>query len=233
MKQILDVVGRGITCQAWAPPQPASELQSFIPILTQLAWVHDEYIAQELYQAPNGETSFGDCTLWYSERPQVGLFAAAVWKCGGIALEEYGTFKTASGIEKRGRGDLFFKLHGQGYLCEAKHSWILLTSKNPDLALFHDHARAAHDDALMANDSWGWPKMALTFSAISVPLAEKDPRARLNAVASTLQQGGDQKLLFVLRLDGRPIPGRDNSTLGHYGMLLQIQLAKRGSKPPQ
>jgi hypothetical protein len=83
------------------------------PVFARLRDVHQQYI---------DDSPKKDFPYWYSERPQVGFLAAAVWKCGGIALEEYGTNKTED--DKRGRGDLFIKIGGKGFDCEAKRLWL-------------------------------------------------------------------------------------------------------------
>jgi len=63
----------------------------------------------------------------YRERAQVGLFASAVWMAGGVALEEYGSEKTAFSDARvakyKGRTDLCFSLRSpdRSYVVEAKH----------------------------------------------------------------------------------------------------------------
>lgn len=70
-----------------------------------------------------------DCCWWYTERPALSLLAAAVWRQGGVALEEFAWNKRASTECKGypGRCDLGFGL-GKGknktsYEAEAKHVW--------------------------------------------------------------------------------------------------------------
>lgn len=64
---------------------------------------------------------------WYRERAHVGIFASAVWMAGGVALEEYGSEKTAVGeggaAIYKGRTDLCFSLPlpGRDYVVETKH----------------------------------------------------------------------------------------------------------------
>ena len=49
----------------------------------------------------------------YNERPQIGFFAAAIWRLGGAALEEWRTIKRdADSVEGHGRCDLFARLPG-------------------------------------------------------------------------------------------------------------------------
>ena len=63
----------------------------------------------------------GDAPYWYSERTTTGLLAAAAWRCGGIALEEYSTEKLYGKDETfKGRADLILRLHDRWDLIEAK-----------------------------------------------------------------------------------------------------------------
>lgn len=64
-----------------------------------------------------------DVPWWNPERTLVGLFASAVWLCGGQALEEYTTEKKAlkRGKPKSwGRGDIWFAMKKRAFLAEAK-----------------------------------------------------------------------------------------------------------------
>lgn len=79
----------------------------------------------------------GDAPWWYNERTSVGLFAAAVWKKGGHAIEEYTTnkkFRNNRGKtnNKYGRGDLLFYLNSnKTFVAEAKQEYLSL-NRSPD-----------------------------------------------------------------------------------------------------
>jgi hypothetical protein len=75
------------------------------------------------------KTHYWDCHWWHIERAILSSFAAAVWKNGGIALEEYGLEKKRKkqSDKKRkqdrtytGRCDLYFETGKQRFACEAK-----------------------------------------------------------------------------------------------------------------
>ena len=71
------------------------------------------------------QSKFEDFAHNYSERPQVGFVAAAVWLAGGVALEEWKTKKIGGEESHTGRCDLWFSLPGKGsYHAEAKHEWL-------------------------------------------------------------------------------------------------------------
>lgn len=80
-----------------------------------------------------------DALWWYGERASVGAFAGAVWRSGGMVLEEYSTKKQSgsqSGSKARnawshGRGDMDFALGGKKYMIEAKQCWPCLGSGQP------------------------------------------------------------------------------------------------------
>jgi len=48
------------------------------------------------------------------------MLAAAAWKCGGVALEEYSTKKTKQKKHRTGRCDLFFAFRKKHFACEVK-----------------------------------------------------------------------------------------------------------------
>jgi len=101
------------------------KIKSLKPVFKNLGLVHQKYI--------KGEVGKGDDHPYhYTERPHVGLFAAAVWLSGGTALEEYKTQKTKD--NKYGRCDLGFRVGNVGFECEAKRLWLKLGYNSKDLA---------------------------------------------------------------------------------------------------
>lgn len=86
-----------------------NRLKSLKPVFKELLRVHQRYIDRE----------HGDFPYWYKERAHTSLLAAAVWKYGGTALEEYGTDKRSK--SKHGRCDLGIRINDKaGWECEAK-----------------------------------------------------------------------------------------------------------------
>ncbi len=88
-----------------------------------------------------------DLPYWYNERANVGMLAAAAWRCGYVALEEYADSKRKADNEEnyQGRVDLWIgrpesKL---GELIEAKVSWINLLNED-----FKTHLRDALTPAI-------------------------------------------------------------------------------------
>jgi hypothetical protein len=71
-----------------------------------------------------------DCPYWYNERAAVSILAGAVWKSGGLALEEFSSNKKYGRSAYLGRADLWFSFgrKRQDYLIEAKYERLSLFS---------------------------------------------------------------------------------------------------------
>lgn len=84
----------------------------------------------------------GDVPYWYNERANVGVLAAAAWRCGRIALEEFQHEKIdVSSNEETdetnqekwmGRCDLWISNDRSEELIEAKFKWLNLLSERID-----------------------------------------------------------------------------------------------------
>ncbi|MBT0664510.1 hypothetical protein KI809_09380 [Geobacter pelophilus] len=100
----------------------------------------------------------GDVPYWYNERANVGVLAAAAWRCGRIALEEFQHEKAidvssdkesdrTTGKSKNGRCDLWICDDRSEEIIEAKFKWLNMCSEKMD-----DFAKscldAAVDDAI-------------------------------------------------------------------------------------
>lgn len=74
-----------------------------------------------------------DSAFRYRERPQVGFLAAATWRAGGVALEEWGTSKGDETVQSYGRNDLWIRLGVKEWFIEAKHHFTCIgKSQMPD-----------------------------------------------------------------------------------------------------
>ena len=76
-----------------------------------------------------------DVPWWYNERASLSIFAGAVWRAGGIVLEEYSDTKFVVGPRstqrkaKEGRCDCYFYVGTVEYIAEAKWGYSGATSK--------------------------------------------------------------------------------------------------------
>lgn len=90
---------------------------------------------QEVTSAYSDRHGNDDAFWWYRERTWIGFLAAAVWRLGGVALEEYACKKSGGKLGK-GRVDLYFNLEHEGFIAEAKHVWMGRTQRKDGLVEF-------------------------------------------------------------------------------------------------
>lgn len=111
-----------------------------------------------------------DALWWYNERVSVGGFAGAVWRSGGIVLEEYSTDKLGDdGATPKtaktviGRGDMDFLLGGKQYTIEAKQCWPRVKIKKVKDAL-----EQAESDLKRCKSIPKRIRLAVVFAALSL-----------------------------------------------------------------
>lgn len=85
------------------------------PIIEQWGLIHKNFLEQEQYNY---------CLYWYNERANVSVFSGAVWKSGGVALEEYSSQKGNIDNTVNGRVDLYFSKQTERAIAEAKMEWL-------------------------------------------------------------------------------------------------------------
>lgn len=91
---------------------PSATLPAWDPILRKWFKVLDEYAA--VYPAT-------DAAYWYTERAALGMLAGAVWRSGGVVLEEYRCLRDVDGKQRKGRTDAWFNIRAECYEVEAKY----------------------------------------------------------------------------------------------------------------
>lgn len=128
-------------------------------------------------------TATDDAAWWYNERASISILAAAAWTAGGVALEEFSTRKKERGEKERaGRADIFFKINGQEFSCEAKFLWMLLGARNP-ISYIERSLKVACADARCLNPNDG-KRFGICFITIITPKNVK----RLNEEIRALQK---------------------------------------------
>ena len=80
-----------------------------------------------------------DATWWNNERATLSIFAGAVWRSGGLVMEEFATEKIKRSVSETGRCDIIFRIGRKVYLGEAKQDWPLLTEDNLEANLRTTH----------------------------------------------------------------------------------------------
>ncbi|MCF7864356.1 MAG: hypothetical protein K9L89_06180 [Kiritimatiellales bacterium] len=116
-----------------------------------------------------------DVPWWYNERASVGLLAAALWKTGGYAFEEYSTKKKG----KVGRVDLEFGTGNEVFVAEAKQCWIRNMGKTDPTNRIKQSFKAATEDVKRCN-TMGMGKLAIVFGVPSMNEADSDLAFREN-----------------------------------------------------
>ncbi len=117
-----------------------------------------------------------DVPWWYNERTSVGFFAAAVWKKGGQAIEEYTTpkkIRTPRGKtnNKHGRGDLLFYLKSnKAFVAEAKYEYFSLNG-SPDKKVI-SLLKTARKDAVCVPNYGIATRLGMVFM---VPYSKSEP----------------------------------------------------------
>lgn len=98
----------------------SGRIRSIRPVLEEWARVVAKYI-----KSCNNK----DNPWWYNERASLSCLAAAAWRNGGIALEEYYTEKGKEFRSWNGRCDLYFSAGEESFGCEAKQAWCAIGKK--------------------------------------------------------------------------------------------------------
>ena len=100
-----------------------------------------------------------DYPWWYNERACIGTLAAAIWRSGGTAFEEYTSEKVKDHSElaslkkpDHGRTDLFFSHYGKDYIVEAKQWWPNLESVESHIVGLAEALKKAENDVRAVNE---------------------------------------------------------------------------------
>lgn len=116
-----------------------------------------------------------DAPWWYGERASLSVLAGAIWKSGGVALEEYAIERKKDvrhnqRTRRTGRNDLYFNLGGNDFVLEAKILWSNMKSGTPlvDLRAKLDSAKC---DVRSVKDTYGARRLAAVF--VSPSIAER------------------------------------------------------------
>jgi hypothetical protein len=137
-----------------------------LPVLEDLLW---EWVT--LQERTARLWGWKDPLWWCSERASLGGFAGAVWRVGGIVLEEYPTDKLSrihAGRQRTnpiGRGDMDFTLEGVDYVIEAKQCWPGLS--RPSFPYIQSCLAEAEKDVRRAIAPTRCRRLAVVFAAPS------------------------------------------------------------------
>ncbi len=118
------------------------------------------------------------------ERTETGVFAAAVWNKGGVALEELSCQRRA----RHGRPDLWFRFGDSNYMVEAKLHEIV-GRQLANAATVTQKLEAALEEAECQVEDWrehhNVKALALAFATCWLPVSQKDAADRVRDSAVT------------------------------------------------
>ena len=170
------------------------------------SWININIEYSERYQ-------YTDCLFWYNERSNVGALAGAIWRIGGVALEEYSSEKQVNTDDRvyQGRRDLYFEYNSNRYLCEAKIKW-LKCSKNDTKSLSeinYELAKARTDTENSLRGGTGAEAgLAIVFV---VPYCPTESNAGQSAILESITQNTDYDLVAYLKYEQVNIKSDKNS----------------------
>jgi len=101
-----------------------SQLEHWVEVLEEWCLVHERYCRM----AP------GDAIFWNGERANVGALAAAAWRAGSVALEEYTLPKQYKQANYHGRADLWLGSTETNDYIEAKFQWLIAPTTERGIA---------------------------------------------------------------------------------------------------
>jgi len=124
-----------------------------------------------------------DCPWWCNERASVSTLAAAVWKAGGKALEEFCDEKIYRRGKYQGRCDLYFEFRGHHFVAESKQVWLPVGRRShPQLPVLKNAQVEASKDVHYVTETD--TKLSIVFA---VPYFPKSDRTHVNRLLSEWQ----------------------------------------------
>ena len=160
----------------------SGKIRALHPILK--SWINTTLEYLKYFDEP-------DCSWWYNERASLSSFAAAVWKVGGIALEEYAIDKGKEHELWTGRCDLFMGLKSDQFACEAKQAWCPIgrTAKNGIVNLKKGLTEACKDARKLPKEEGR--RLGICFAVPYLPprdnkVIEKQLKNWLNSICNSI-----------------------------------------------
>lgn len=137
----------------------------YYPSLEELLW---EWIAtiQKTFRV----MGTGDAPWWYNERTSLALLAGAIWRAGGVALQEHDIERKKpekSSGSKHGRCDLYFAVDRRHFIAEAKQLWLPLRAQDPRGKIKEKLTEAIK--AVRSSGDEGYERLAILFISPHAP----------------------------------------------------------------
>jgi len=181
--------------------------------------------------------SGGEAPYWFTERANVGLLAAAAWRAGAVALEEFQheksepdiseTGNTAEPITKNGRCDLWVCHGTKSERIEAKFRWLNMNSERIAELAEKSLGEALKDASKSMSDD-GQPAVGVAFFPLFV-------KATVVAGEKVVEDYIEETIVILRKVDADLIawcfPARLRSDLSENGYCRPgvVMLVKRVS----
>ncbi len=119
MEEEFEDIGLGLRVLSWGDGRTLPRFDAWRDFARAWAWVQREYWRQS-----------SDCGWWSSERSNVSLLSNAIWREGGVVVQEYPD-DVADGLAatRRGRPDLYLVYREREFIAEAKQCWPLVVNR--------------------------------------------------------------------------------------------------------
>ncbi|MCL2722875.1 MAG: hypothetical protein FWD69_00410 [Polyangiaceae bacterium] len=144
-----------------------------------------------------GDAVPDDVAYWYNERATLSTLAGALWRSGGVVLEEYSTVRVDDGsraLESHGRVDLWCKIGEADYTIEAKQGYCKGHKEFNSLAA--DRLKEASNQC--NTDKYpGTYQLAMVFIVPSLKERPTDMREWVDVVQSFNADLADLKALYL------------------------------------
>jgi len=113
----------------------------------------------------------GDAIYWNIERSNLAALAAAAWRSGWVALEEFPQPKRTKRVHFDGRADLFLKSPSSEDYVEAKMSWLTtrVSAAKAVAAIDRDVQRACSDASSLRIAASGGIRVGVVFAVPYIP----------------------------------------------------------------
>lgn len=181
-----------------------------------------EWIA--LIRKSSKEWGRNDCSWWYSERVNLGVFAGAIWRKGGTCFEEYIDDKVKSKNNYRGRCDLYFKYNNSEFIVEAKQCWPNAGSKSEKLEDIINEAIKLDSFKEIHIDSGNVMKLELVY------VIPRMPKSDLNVIDKCIQNVIDiinelpvQAIAYTFPVEKRKLRDKYGDGYVYPGVILLIK----------
>jgi len=189
-----------------------------------------KFLAKWVELAKDPEWGRKDAPWWYNERASVSLLAGAAWLADGRAFEEFAIKKGRTRSRRKGRGDLWFKVHSNPhyFIVEAKQIYPSVRARKLLPSILKALGEACHEAKEIDEEGMSRShRIGLVFVVPYVRrLQEVDPRVDDFLEMTKRERKGDLKdcaMAWVFRRPNQGIPYDDEEKCFYPGVLMLMR----------